>query len=129
MSGNKILDFETNNDQKTINLTNTINDDLFSSSSNNNMDIISEITDLKAEDYDDLKQIMNDLVDFKNSSEQLNIVPNICNNNIHKPKLNRLDSIQMALGDYCLNDFENFEANIQMNGDPMLGNTISNIIL
>lgn len=102
-----------------MNLTNTINEDLFSS---NNKDIV-EIADLKSEDYDELKQIMNEIVEFKNSSEEL-VVPNINNNH----KLNRLDSIQMALGDYCLNEFENFESNIQLNSDPMLGNTISNII-
>jgi len=106
-----------------MNLTNTINQDLFNSNNND----LAEIADLKSEDYDELKQIMNEIVEFKNSSEEL-VVSNINHKNNNDQKLNRLDSIQIALGDYCLNEFENFESNIQLNGDPMFGNMISNII-
>lgn len=64
------------------------------------------------EDLDMLNEIMNEIVELNNSDSV-----------DARPKLNRMDSINMLLGDYSLKDFDEFESNIQMN-DPMLGNNI-----
>lgn len=114
MNGNKDIDLIniiSNGDASDF--TDTINEQEIQVSYSTVETSPSPNMDPTTEDMDMLNEIMNEIVELNNSNP----------GEVSKPKLSRMDSMSMLLGDYSLKEFDEFESNIQMN-DPMLGNDI-----
>lgn len=114
MNGNKDIDLIniiSNGDASDF--TDTINEQEIQVSYSTAETKPSPNMDPTTEDMDMLNEIMNEIVELNNSNP----------GEVSKPKLSRMDSMSMLLGDYSLKEFDEFESNIQMN-DPMLGNDI-----
>ena len=98
--------------------TNTINGMEFSP-------VPSSDGSLTVDDFKALNDIISEIVELNENSDETGQEPKLASANGRQSQLDRFDSINMALGDYSLSDFDLFETTIQMN-DPMLGIDILN---
>lgn len=73
-------------------------------------DTNTDTCDLTHDDLDTLNQIMSEINNLNNQTPL-----------VTETQLSRISSINEALGDYNLDDFDTFESHIQIN-DPMLSN-------
>lgn len=98
--------------------TNTINGMEFSP-------VPSSDGSLTVDDFKALNDIISEIVELNENSDETGQESKLASANGRQSQLDRFDSINMALGDYSLSDFDLFETTIQMN-DPMLGIDILN---
>lgn len=82
-------------------------------------------SDLTIEDFDALNQIMNEIDELKSDQIMPVVEPNTLTGAGGQQKqsmFNRMDSMNMALGDFFLEELDVFESNVQMSSDPMFCN-------
>jgi hypothetical protein len=86
------------------------------------------ISDLAVEDFDALNQIMNEIAELNNTTNESSSIPCLDEPGLNetkspmKPMLNRMDSVNLALGDFFLDEFDVFCT--EMSHDPMIGNNL-----
>lgn len=114
--------FSMNLEESTEKFTNTINQQIPLEQNALTAPVTRLTDDLNLEDFEALNQIMNEIAELKKqpndatSTEPMPVV---------KGELSRMNSLGAVLGDYFLQDFDAFEANVQID-DPMLGTCLTN---
>lgn len=123
LNGNNDVDiFSMNLEESTEKFTNTINQQIPLEQNALTAPVTRLTDDLNLEDFEALNQIMNEIAELKKqpndatSTEPMPVV---------KGELSRMNSLGAVLRDYFLQDFDAFEANVQID-DPMLGTCLTN---
>lgn len=91
---------------------------------NEQMAPVPTISDLAVEDFDALNQIMNEIAELNSTANESSSIPCLDEPQLNemKPMLNRMDSVNVALGDFFLDEFDVFCT--EMSHDPMIGNNL-----